>query len=192
MTRLLPLPLAVTGPALAVAAARSNLIINPGFETGDFTGWTQSGDTGFTFVNAARPAVHSGGYGALLGPSGVGFLEQSFTTAPNAVLAIGFWLKNLSISRNFFSVILNGTELFSLSNAAAFDYTEYRFVVTGSASGCNTLTFASRHGIAYFALDAVFVTAAPVPAPALMAPLDAGLLGRAAVRRRREAEAEAA
>src|SRR5439155_8973507 len=31
--------------------ANSCLVVNPGFETGDFTGWTQGGDTGFTTVS---------------------------------------------------------------------------------------------------------------------------------------------
>lgn len=79
MTRLLALPRADVSPCLA--ESRTNLIISPGFEIGDFTGWTQSGDTGFTFVNAAKPVVHSGGYGALLGPGDLGFLEQGFATA---------------------------------------------------------------------------------------------------------------
>lgn len=189
MSRLLPLPLADVSPALA--AAPTNLIVNPGFETGDFTGWTQSGDTGFTFVNAARPVVHSGRYGALLGPNGTGVLEQVFAAPPDAVLALGFWLRNLASATNFFSAALNGTELLTISNETAFDYTEYRFVATGSASGCNTLTFAARHGLSYFALDAVFVVVASAPAPAALMTPDAMLPGRA-VPRRREVEAEAA
>src|ERR1700730_5234936 len=36
------------------------LVANPGFETGDFTGWTQSGDTGFTTVENIMP--HSGAF----------------------------------------------------------------------------------------------------------------------------------
>lgn len=190
MPRQLPLP--VTATALAATAARTNLIVNAGFETGDFTGWSQAGDPAFTFVNAARQAAHGGGCAALFGPSGTGFLEQSFATVPGAVLDIGFWLANLSIARNYFRVTLNGAELFSLSNAAAFDYRAYRFAATGSPSGRNTLTFASRHGISYFALDDVRVTVASVPMPAPLAPLDAVLLDLAAARRPRRAEAEAA
>jgi hypothetical protein len=186
MTRLLPLPLADTGRARATA--RVNLISNPGFETGDFTGWTQSGDTGFTFVNAARPVVHSGRYGALLGPSGLGVLEQDFAAAPDAALAIGFWLRNLATSTNVFHAALNGIDLLSLQDAPAFDWTEYRFVATGSASGRNTLTFAATHGLSYFALDSVCAVVAS--APAMIVAPDDRLPGPAA--RYREADAEAA
>jgi PEP-CTERM motif len=56
-----------------------NVIVNCGFETGDFTGWTQGGNTGFTGVTSSAPYVNSGTYGAYLGPIGSdGTLSQSF------------------------------------------------------------------------------------------------------------------
>src|SRR5580704_14813185 len=44
--------------------ARANLLFNPGFETGDFTGWTQSG----WFIDTTNP--NSGVYDASTGCSG--------------------------------------------------------------------------------------------------------------------------
>jgi hypothetical protein len=158
MTRLLPLPLADTGRARA--AARVNPMSNPGFETADFTGWTQSGDTGFTFVNAARPVVHSGRYDALFGPSGLGALEQDVAAAPEAALAIGFWLRNLATSTSVFHAALNGIDLLHLPDAPAFDWTANRFVATASASGRNTLTFTATHDLSYFARDSVWTVVA--------------------------------
>ena len=38
-------------------AAQANIVTNPGFETGDFTGWTLSGDTSFTFVERVLPTL---------------------------------------------------------------------------------------------------------------------------------------
>ena len=49
-------------------AAQASTITNPGFETGDFTGWALSGDTSFTSVDNFSP--HSGSFGAFLGTSG--------------------------------------------------------------------------------------------------------------------------
>ena len=42
-------------------ATSANLVSNPGFETGDFTAWTQSGNTDFTFVDGLP---HSGEFAA--------------------------------------------------------------------------------------------------------------------------------
>ena len=52
-------------PAFAadVCQTPANLVVNCGFETGDFTGWTQSGNTGFTGVSTGIYA-YSGNYGA--------------------------------------------------------------------------------------------------------------------------------
>jgi hypothetical protein len=70
-----PLPkllLALTAVAtLSVAyPAKANLITNPGFETGDFTGWTGV-DTAVVTGTIFGIAPHSGSFQALLGaPAG--------------------------------------------------------------------------------------------------------------------------
>ena len=48
--------------------ASANLGTNPNFDTGDFTGWTQSGHTTNTTVSAE--AARPGSFGASLGPIG--------------------------------------------------------------------------------------------------------------------------
>ena len=59
--------------------ASANLITNDGFETGDFTGWTQSGNTGD--MSVCPGCGHSGNYGARLAAVGSeGFITQSLTT----------------------------------------------------------------------------------------------------------------
>jgi len=63
---------AVASPAFA------NLVANPGFETGDFAGWTQSGDTSFSGVDG-NP--QSGTFAAFFGPiGGNGFISQDLAT----------------------------------------------------------------------------------------------------------------
>src|SRR5260370_23598673 len=47
--------------------ASAGLVVNGGFETGDFKGWTLGGNTDFTFVDGEP---HSGMFSACLGPVG--------------------------------------------------------------------------------------------------------------------------
>jgi len=57
--------------------------VNCGFETGDFTGWTQSGNTGFTSVTGSFGGIapNSGNFPACMGPVGSdGLLSQTFGT----------------------------------------------------------------------------------------------------------------
>lgn len=51
--------------AAAPAISAPNLIVNPGFETGDFTGW--SGDIDNYEVANVTAYVHSGDYAATTG-----------------------------------------------------------------------------------------------------------------------------
>jgi hypothetical protein len=65
-------------------ASICNLVANCGFETGDFTDWTITGDDTFSFVESSGDTgypAHSGNFFALLGPVDAdSFLSQSLTT----------------------------------------------------------------------------------------------------------------
>src|SRR4029077_10049470 len=90
MNRKTPLLIAVLASA-AVSAHAQNLLTNPGFETGDFTGWTLSGDTSFCSVSTQHP--HSGSFSArLAGLPGTGFLDQTITTVVGQSYHVDFWL----------------------------------------------------------------------------------------------------
>ncbi len=76
--------------ALSAPASAATTITNPGFETGDLSGWTASGAA--TSVTTSGP--HSGTYAALLGSTspinGDSSIAQTFT-APSGGATLAFW-----------------------------------------------------------------------------------------------------
>jgi PEP-CTERM motif len=160
--------------AFLSTGARANLLLNGGFETGSFSGWTESGNTGFTCVTASSCggftsglSPHSGSFFAALGPIGSnGFLAQTFNDTVGQALNISFYLANsfaagANLGDNF-AVSFDSSSLSSLINLPAQSYTLYSFTVIGT--GHDTLTFGGfRNDGGFFGLDDVNVAAVPEP-----------------------------
>ena len=84
-----------------------NLVVNCGFETGDFTSWTRSGDLSFTSI---EPGGHSGMFGLVTGPtSDLGFIGQTLATTLGGSYSVCSWLGNLGGGPNRFQVSWGGT-----------------------------------------------------------------------------------
>ena len=142
-------------------SAKANLVVNGGFETGDFTGWTQGGNGGFTGVSGTQngTAPHAGNFQAFLGPVGSdGSLTQNLATTGAGTYVIDFWLYNFGGTPSDFSVIWGGTTIFSLTNPGSFPYTEYTFNVTTSTN-ITALEFDFRNDPAWYHLDSISVNA---------------------------------
>ncbi len=161
---------------LSGVALSQNLVTNPGFETGDFTGWTQSGNTGFTGVDIGN--AHSGTYAAEFGPVGsLGFISQNLTTVPGGAYDLNFWLHNRSGSTpNEYQVYWGGSQLTDIINSSAFAYTELSFINLTAPSSSTELKFGFLHTPSWFDLDDISVTGA-VPEPTTIILLGFGLLG---------------
>jgi hypothetical protein len=172
--------------AVAHGASGQNLVSNPGFETGDLTGWGQSGNT--SDFSVTDSPVHSGNWAAELGPVGsTGDLFQTLVTTPGTTYTFSFWLENDGGTPSSFEADWNGSSVFALTNPDLFDYTLYSF--SELATGPSTeIDFIVRQDPNYWHLDDVNVTAAGasvVPEPASMWLLATGLVGMAGLRRRR-------
>ena len=159
-----------------VGPIRADLIVNGGFETGDFTGWTTiPGASGSAFgVNATSPGrgyPHSGTYEAYFGAFSTDEdrIYQDLATVAGQSYTIDFWLRNNMGGQNRFDVTWGGGSILSEVNAPgspSTPYTEYTF--TEVASGSTTrLEFAGYNNpsFAFFNLDDVSVNVAAVPEP---------------------------
>jgi hypothetical protein len=135
---------------------------NGGFEAGSFTNWTTSGTFTYSTVTTSSTYVHSGAYGAELGPLGaLGYLSQTMATTSGAPYLLSFWLKNPSGGTpNQFLASWNGTTVYNQSNLGATGWTNLQYIVTATTNG-TTLQFGARNDPAYFGLDDISIT--PVP-----------------------------
>lgn len=160
--------------AIIGSVQAQSLIVNGGFETGNFTGWTTNGNVGFTSVSVNY--AQTGNYGAQFGPIGSqGFLSQTLATTPGATYQVDFWLRNNGGTPSLFTLNWDGNQIYSLADSASFVWTSYSFQEVASTAS-TIITFGFRQDPDFFGLDNVSVTdITPVPEPSTLAL--AGLAG---------------
>jgi hypothetical protein len=146
------------------------LVQNGGFETGDFSFWTLTGDPESScFIDDGSLIItpYDGNYAAALTQDGsVGYLSQTLPTLVGQPYLLSFWLENFDAGfgaiPNEFLVSWNGTTIARQFNMDAFDWTNVQFVVVATGNS-TVLQFGFRNDSAFFGLDDVSVTPFPKP-----------------------------
>jgi hypothetical protein len=162
------------------STAVADMVVNGGFETGDFTGWTQVD----SYWSVANWTPHSGTYHATTQnwPDAWQYIGQSITTTIGQSYTVGFWLASADdIPANEFVARWDGVTKIQLVDIAYSDYTYYSYtaVATGSST---TIDFGYIYNAQWFDLDDVSMN--PVPIPGAIWLLGSGLLGLVGLKRK--------
>jgi len=166
---------------LAEPAGAANLVLNPSFETGDFTDWSVAGD-GIS-IDSVFP--NTGSYDAAFSAStsdlNPGVLSQALTTSAGQGYVISFALldegglptDSFILTLGAFTATITG-DLAGPPGDLPSGYTAFSFTAPGSDinGASTTLSFEGLNDTAAWNLDDVSVNAAtgsPVPEPSTWA-----------------------
>ena len=160
------LTLAATAALSCATPTFANIVVNGGFETGNFAGWGQQGNTGFTGVGTLSPTgvgPHSGSFLAYFGAIGSdGGINQNLVTNAGNTYNLSFWLANDTLNApSDFSLMWNGATIYSVVDPGPSGYTLFTFNNLLATGALTSLQFNFRQDPAYFELDDVLVNSAP-------------------------------
>jgi hypothetical protein len=170
----------------APTAFATNLLTNGSFETGDFSGWNQSGleevvNGSFYVYSGAQ----DGRWYTVWGNVGSdGTLSQSFSDIAGQHYTFSFWFASVGDDPSDFSASWDGTQVYSATDPnTGGAWTLFQFDEVGT--GSDTISFAGRDDPNWMALDNVSVSPVTTPEPSSLLLLGSGLLTVGGVIRRK-------
>lgn len=147
------------GSAPTTARAGYELVVNGGFESGNFAGWTAGAEN---FVTQGYGL--GGGYGVQYGSVGVdSVLYQMITTTPGDTYTFSFYQQTRGVPPNEFQAYWNGGLILDLINTpVAPNFTQYIFLEVATTS-VTEIRFGLRQDAGFSAMDQVSVMLAGGP-----------------------------
>jgi hypothetical protein len=158
-----------------VCATASNLVQNCGFETGNFSDWTVSGDTANAGVDKAD--AHTGSFGAFFaglgsfnsGQAHFTILDQLLHTVPGRVYQLAYdtahFTNTAATPDNVFTAAIHAVTIpgSMQTNVGNLTYHSSGPFVFTAASSLTDLQFSAEDANFFFSLDDVSVVAVPEP-----------------------------
>lgn len=179
----------------AGTAHGANLVTNPGFETGDFTGYTVTGALASVDSGVGHTGNYAGSFGEI--PPAFDTLSQTLSTQAGVQYNLSFFAQTPEFGQsssgqpNTLRVFFGGVQVSPTINVpdnAAYEQFSYLVTATSNSS---VLEFMLNNQFDYTQLDDISVTqvtASTVPEPSSIVSLATGLLSSGLmlnVRRRR-------
>jgi hypothetical protein len=161
--------IAVVVAALGVgsqASAAVNLVTNGSFETGDFSGWSQFGNTLYDYVSnffdgySPTDGRYLASFGAVIRLGGI--LQTGLATVAGQNYIISFNLADEYFGPSEYTASFGSTVLTDVVNAQPFGWTRLSYTATAT-SDSTTLSFSFRQDPKWFVLDDISVEAVPEP-----------------------------
>ncbi len=159
---------------MSPAAASANLLVNPGFETGNFSGWTRYA---FGSENVSNANPHAGQYEARI--TNYGWITQTVNLTPNATYKLSSYLYmpqdggDASISITFYNAA--GTTSFQQERSwqripgdAQYDKIETDWLVAPSYTAYAKVQCSVASAGSYIDFDDVSLDVIPEPSSLLL------------------------